>query len=139
MSIGSEKSPLNSSDSSCARAFLAITKEVSARWHIQHRLLRIHYTFKSLFNVHCLFGTGLKIRDPAFRLAECHGSLRGYHSLVLFYINLVSKDNLLRFRQNSQDWLEINLRTGNSRDLEGWPGSETRLSSCPRYQNSLNC
>ena len=99
----------------------------------------MHHTFESLLNVDSLFGARLKVWNSAFRLAECHGSLRGYHSLVLLYIDLISKDNLCLIRPKSVGRLKVDLQKGNSRDLEGWPESETHLSSCLVYQNSLNC
>ena len=63
----------------------------------------MYHTFKCLLNVDSLFGAGLKVWDAAFRLAKCHGSLRGYHSLVLFYVDLVTKDNLCLSGNNSWD------------------------------------
>lgn len=118
--MGSEKSPLNSSDSSCARAFLAMTKErMSGQRYTCKRIVGVTYTFECLLDVDSLFGAGLKVWNSAFRLAECHGSLRGNHALVFFYINLISKDNLCVVRQHIAGLLEIDLQKGSSRDLEG--------------------
>ena len=145
--MGSEKSPLNSSDSSCAKAFLAITNKkivsMNARdislYNIYRRKFWNHHTFECLLDVDSLFGAGLKVWDSAFRLAKCHGSLRGYHSFVLFYINLISKDNLCLVRQQLVGLLEAGLQRGNFPDLGGWPGLETHPANCPGYRNSLSC
>lgn len=95
MSIGSAKSPLNSSDSSCASAFRAITRaginivEATSQCADKH-------TFKSLLHIDSLFGTRLKVWNPALGLAKGHGSFRRDHPLALFHINLVAEDDLHR-------------------------------------------
>ena len=78
MLIGSSKSPLNSSDSSWARAFRAITVEqhVSLR-RISLMLINSMHTFKCLIDVNGLLGTRLKVWDVALGLAESHGTLVG--------------------------------------------------------------
>ena len=94
MSIGSEKSPLYSSDSSCANAFLAITVNKSLALQSHNHYKKKLHTFKSLFNVHCLLCTGFEIWYTALRLAERHCSFGRYHPLILLHINLVTKHHL---------------------------------------------
>lgn len=95
-SIGSWKSPANSSDSSCAKAFLAIT----GRWVSScESIWWGEYTFERLFNVDSFLRTGLEIWYTSFRLTECQSSLMRNHSPVLLHIYLVSKDNLDFYEQ----------------------------------------
>lgn len=95
--MGSWKSPLNSSDSSCARAFRAITGMVSY-WdaHIASIWGKhgAQLTLKGLFDVNGLLGTRLEIWHPALRLAERHRALRRDHALALLDIDLVPENHL---------------------------------------------
>lgn len=93
MLIGSLKSPLNSSASSCARALLAITDR-NVRYLIYKGGDHQQPTLESLLDIDRLLGTGLKVRDVAFRLAESHGAFRGDHPLALLHIDLVPQHDL---------------------------------------------
>lgn len=74
MLIGSEKSPLNSSDSSCAKAFLAITGRVLLVYMYVEKERESELTLKSLLYVDGFLCTGLKVWNLTFGLAKGHGS-----------------------------------------------------------------
>lgn len=89
--MGSEKSPLNSSDSSWASAFRAMTTNEleSFVWNYPRGL-----TFKCLLDIDGLFSTSLEIWYSALGLTERHCSFGRYHPLILFDIDLVSQYHL---------------------------------------------
>lgn len=95
--MGSWKSPLNSSDSSCARAFRAITVVI-----VSHQIPPITcdgdrgLTLESLLDVDGLLGARLKVRDPALGLAERHRALSRDDALALLNVDLVPENHLLR-------------------------------------------
>jgi len=75
--MGSEKSPLNSSDSSWARAFLAMTRNDLIYFLLILRGKGEH-TLKCLLYVNSFLCAGLEIGNSSFGLAESHSSFRGY-------------------------------------------------------------
>ncbi len=72
--MGSEKSPLNSSDSSWARAFLAMTRRVIVSREARRGGGAQKFTFKCLLDIDGFLGAGLEIWDSTLRLAEGHGA-----------------------------------------------------------------
>lgn len=74
--MGSSKSPLNSSDSSCANAFRAMTVS-HVRTQLKASSLGSLLTLEGLVDVDGLLGTCLEVRDIALGLTEGHGSLVG--------------------------------------------------------------
>ncbi len=72
--MGSEKSPLNSSDSSCAKAFLAMTNKVIVSKFSRQVTGQQHPTFECLLDIDGFLGAGLEVRDPAFGLTKSHGA-----------------------------------------------------------------
>jgi len=74
MLIGSWKSPLNSSDSSCSRAFLAITTAGCQQAPTVQEPGNM-LTFECLFHIDGLLCARLKVGNTPLGLAEGHGSL----------------------------------------------------------------
>jgi hypothetical protein len=75
--MGSEKSPLNSSDSSWAKAFLAMTNSFSVSKATKKREGGPQiFTFKCLLHIDGFLGASLEIWDPTLRLAKGHGAFR---------------------------------------------------------------
>jgi hypothetical protein len=74
MLMGSEKSPLNSSDSSCAKAFLAMTNTVIVSKYSQQVTGQQYPTFECLLDIDGFLGAGLEVRDPTFGLTKSHGA-----------------------------------------------------------------
>ena len=60
--------------------------------YLKHRSREL--TLKCLLNIDSFLGTGLKVGNIPFRLAERHSSFRGDHPLVLLDIDLITNYNL---------------------------------------------
>lgn len=111
MLIGSWKSPLNSSDSSCARAFLAMTvscqQNIASAGELGYLNLPSNACSTLMASLALVSKYGispLELQKVAALLFEIwrtsvpifqnRGIFRTYHSLALFDINLVAQDDL---------------------------------------------